>query len=263
MASEHEGFLGRWARRKAEVRSGQPLADPSTAAAPMVVEGEPTASPLGHAVPPATTGVAASDDDVAATPAVSSTAGDAPPAVDPPPPTLDDVRALTAQSDFRPFMAQGVTPEVKNAAMKKLFTDPHYNVMDGLDIYIDDYSKADPIPEAMLRNLVSAKVLKLFETNEDAAETLPHAAPDGRGSASPTPPHRPQLGDDAHDPGPESVAQSYESTNIAPPQVSPGDSSTEPPRSDTHADAPHHAHTDLRLQQDDAARAPSVGRRAE
>ena len=30
--------------------------------------------------------------------------------------------------------------------MKKLFADPHYNVMDGLDVYIDDYSKPDPIP---------------------------------------------------------------------------------------------------------------------
>jgi hypothetical protein len=29
---------------------------------------------------------------------------------------------------------------VKNAAMKKLFADPHFNVMDRLDIYIDDYS---------------------------------------------------------------------------------------------------------------------------
>jgi hypothetical protein len=39
-----------------------------------------------------------------------------------------------------------VAPEVKNAAFKKLFADPHFNVMDGLDIYIDDYSKPDPLP---------------------------------------------------------------------------------------------------------------------
>ena len=30
--------------------------------------------------------------------------------------------------------------------MKKLFSDPHFNVMDGLDTYIDDYGKPDPIP---------------------------------------------------------------------------------------------------------------------
>ena len=67
-------------------------------------------------------------------------------------------------------MAQGVTPEVKNAAMKQLFTDPHYNVMDGLDTYIDDYSKPDPIPESMLRNMVSAQFLKLFEEEEKDAD---------------------------------------------------------------------------------------------
>ena len=30
--------------------------------------------------------------------------------------------------------------------MKKLFSDPHFNVMDGLDTYIDDYGKPDPLP---------------------------------------------------------------------------------------------------------------------
>jgi hypothetical protein len=43
--------------------------------------------------------------------------------------------------------------------MKKLFTDPHFNVMDGLDIYIDDYTKFEPIPAAMLAMLVHAKPL--------------------------------------------------------------------------------------------------------
>ena len=42
--------------------------------------------------------------------------------------------------------ARDVAPDVKNAAMKKLFADPHFNVMDGMDTYIDDYSKPDPIP---------------------------------------------------------------------------------------------------------------------
>jgi hypothetical protein len=35
--------------------------------------------------------------------------------------------------------------------MKKLFSDPHFNVMDGLDSYIADYGKPDPIPLSMLR----------------------------------------------------------------------------------------------------------------
>jgi hypothetical protein len=90
-----------------------------------------------------------------------------------------DAQALTPQSDFAPFVAREVAPEVRNAAMKKLFTDPHYQVMDRLDTYIDDYSQADPIPESMLRQMASAKFLQLFEDAPEAAnpDTL---------SASPT-----------------------------------------------------------------------------
>jgi hypothetical protein len=60
-------------------------------------------------------------------------------------------------------MARGVAPEVKNAAMKKLFADPHFNVMDRMDIYIDDYGLPDPLPLAMLRQMTSAKALNLFD----------------------------------------------------------------------------------------------------
>jgi hypothetical protein len=62
-----------------------------------------------------------------------------------------------------------VTPEVRNAAMKKLFADPHYQVMDRLDTYIDDYSQADPIPESMLRQMASARFLQLFEDPPEVA----------------------------------------------------------------------------------------------
>ena len=53
--------------------------------------------------------------------------------------------------------------------MKKLFSDPHYQVMDRLDTYIDDYSLADPIPESMLRQMASAKFLQLFEDPPEGA----------------------------------------------------------------------------------------------
>ena len=81
------------------------------------------------------------------------------PAVTPPSPTLDDVAALSPQSDYTRFVAEGVAPEVKNAALKKLFTDPHFNVMDGLDTYIDDYGKPDPLPAGMLRKMAQSQLL--------------------------------------------------------------------------------------------------------
>jgi hypothetical protein len=139
-----DGFLGRWSRRKL----GQD--------AP-----EPTAAPVMQPLPPEQqAGGQGTEEEapaaVAAQPVV-------------PPPTLEDVQALTPESDFRRFTAADVSPDVRNAAMKKLFSDPHFNVMDGMDVYVGDYSQSDPIPAAMLRKLAGAKFLGLFDDEEDKA----------------------------------------------------------------------------------------------
>jgi hypothetical protein len=115
-----------------------------------------------------------------------------------------------------------VAPEVKNAAFKKLFADPHFNVMDRMDVYIDDYSKPDPIPPEMLRNLASATFLKLFEEK-------PEEPASGEAAAK-----APTVREVEDHPAPESVAQSSTRTGQA-----------LPPAED-------HADPDLRLQQDDA-----------
>ena len=72
-------------------------------------------------------------------------------------PQLPAIDSLTFDSDFKAFMHSKVEESVKRAALKKLFADPRFNVMDGLDTYIDDYTKADPIPEAMLATLEHAR----------------------------------------------------------------------------------------------------------
>jgi hypothetical protein len=82
-------------------------------------------------------------------------------------PTLEDVLKLTHDSDFSAYVKPGIDPEVQREAMKKLFSDPRYNIMDGLDIYIDDYSKADPIPLEMLKKMNQSKMLGLFKTDEE------------------------------------------------------------------------------------------------
>ncbi|HCE07928.1 MAG TPA: DUF3306 domain-containing protein [Oxalobacteraceae bacterium] len=74
-------------------------------------------------------------------------------------PTLDDVAALMPESDYSPFVVRGVDQTVQRSALKKLFSDPHFNVMDGLDTYIDDYHKFEPIPPEMLALLNHAQDL--------------------------------------------------------------------------------------------------------
>jgi hypothetical protein len=116
-----------------------------------------------------------------------------------------------------------VPPEVKNAAMKKLFADPRYNVMDGMDVYIDDYSKPDPIPATMLRQLATAKFLGLFHEEERREEQAAG-----------------QTRDVANNPTPQKVAQS----GSVPQAMS----------------EPTDADPDLQLQQDHAAPGEDPGR---
>ncbi|EJL79093.1 Protein of unknown function (DUF3306) [Polaromonas sp. CF318] len=234
MADEPTGFLGRWARRKEEARQGKALDEPAAASAP--AGSVPPAAPTAPVQPqPAAAAAPAPADDQA--PKVL---------------TLDDARLLTRDSDFKPFMAGNVSPEVRNAAMKKLFADPHFNVMDGLDTYIDDYSKFEPIPESMLRQMASAKFLKLFDEEEEKEKDE-----DKKGAAhdAAAPPR-----ESANNPTDETVAQSsYENPDIAPPEPA-GPAQTSQPAPPVAGSQPDHAHTDLRLQPDHAAPAPGAGR---
>ena len=94
----------------------------------------------------------------------------------PPAPTMTDVATLTRDSDYARFMAPGVDSGVKNAALKKLFTDPHFNVMDRLDTYIDDYNTPDPLPAGMLRTMAQAQFLGLFAEEDAAKDAAENAA---------------------------------------------------------------------------------------
>jgi hypothetical protein len=124
------GFLSRWSRRKLE--KAEPAAAPQPAEAP-------------------------------ASPPASGSANEAPP-----PEPLPPVESLTPDSDFKPFMRPDVEPGVKQAALKQLFKDPQFNVMDGLDTYIDDYGIPDPIPASMMKTLYQARQ-HLFSDEEKAA----------------------------------------------------------------------------------------------
>lgn len=109
---------------------------------------------------------------------------------DAPPPTLEDVARLTHDSDYSPFMVKGVDETVKRSAMKKLFSDPHFNVMDGLDVYIEDFTKFEPISPAMLASLSHAKellnpkagaqssLMRLLDSSEQADRQVSETAGD-------------------------------------------------------------------------------------
>ena len=140
-------FLSRWSRRKIEARGGDGARD-----------GEPDGEPK-PASPPA-----ASPPAVPPSGAGENTAPTSPGA---PLPPIEELRGLA--SEYRDFLRPEVDESLRRTALKKLFQDPHFNIMDGLDTYIDDYTKADPIPEAMLRGLNQAQGL-LFDRGDEQGD---------------------------------------------------------------------------------------------
>lgn len=207
--ADDDSFFSRWSRRKQQVRTGQPLPADPPAPAPAVAP-TPAARPAPVAAP------------AAAAPVAPAPA----PAEDrPPPPTLDDVADLTPQSDFSRFVARDVSPDVRNAAVKKLFADPHFNVMDGLDIYIDDYSQPSPLSKADLARMVGAQFLKLVDDPNEKKTPAPVAAAPPDVPASPENDNPPDSGPTAAPTGEPTVAEL-------------------PP--------PHDDHADLQLQPDHA-----------
>jgi hypothetical protein len=142
------------------------------------------------------------------------------PAADPkaPPPELPPLDKLTLDSDYRGFFHPKVDENLRRAALRKLFSDPHFNVMDGLDVYIDDYSKPDPLPVEMLAQLKQAqKILDWAkEKKEDqgvaagaaepSAATAPTAVADQTTPPAAAPPIIEQPGSGEHVASPVSPA---------------------------------------------------------
>ena len=167
-----EGFLSRWSRRKRAAASG-------------VQEPQPAPSPASPA--------AAVASAPAGTPAAPETA---------PPAPLPPVESLSIESDFLPFMAKEVDPALQRAALRKLFQDERFYVMDGLDVYIDDYTKPAPIPPEWYERMAQMALL---------------------GDAAPKPPPGPAAeGDDPVPPATAQASANYtDAADISHSDVSP------------------------------------------
>jgi len=168
-AQKPEPFsLKRWSQRKraaARTDASPPLAPPAPAVeAPVAAAGA----------------VAAANVVAGSAPASIAEAEPLPP-----------VDSLTFESDYSAFMQPKIAEDTKRAALKKLFSDPSFNVMDGLDIYVGDYTQADPMPSGMLEKISTVyamldPVAPAQDEQAAAANVLPptDAAPASRPDTS-------------------------------------------------------------------------------
>jgi Protein of unknown function (DUF3306) len=229
--NNESGFLSRWSQRKQAIKKGEVLAEPVVVAAPSSIAESKQNTPLARTqtARDAPDSVASKPPEKAATEAKEQ----------PPAPTMKDVHALTPQSDFKPFMRADVAPEVKNAAMKQLFKDPHFNVMDMMDVYVDDYSKPDPMPPEMLRKLAVTQFLGFWKEEEE--EAAKQAAKEKAALEK-------KAREDAGHATPENVAKSSTEEKM----IASTDES-QALAADARASQTEHDHPDLQLQPDDAA----------
>ena len=134
-------FLSRWSRRKVEARE--------TVAVPATVV----------PVPPDRA------DAVADAPATGDPACAAPAAE--PLPSVDSLHGL--EGEYSGFLKPEVDDVLRRSALKKLFSDPHFNVIDVNEAYSGDWATSTPIPAAALAMMEQVKHL-LVDPDEPKKE---------------------------------------------------------------------------------------------
>jgi Protein of unknown function (DUF3306) len=72
---------------------------------------------------------------------------------------LPQLSSISLVEDFTPFMQAKVPQALRQQALKALFKEPHFNVMDGLDTYIDDYTVFESITPEVMATLSSWKTI--------------------------------------------------------------------------------------------------------
>lgn len=80
-----------------------------------------------------------------------------------PAPTLPPVDKLTPESDYTDFMHPKVDDALRRVALKKLFSDPHFNIPDAFEPYSRNFNVEDPIPPELLATLKQAEQLLFGE----------------------------------------------------------------------------------------------------
>ena len=141
-----ESALARWSRRKLEARQAE-----ATPAEAIDIEAAPDEPGV----------------DAADTPGEQPVLTDA---------DMPDIESLSDDADFSPFMSPGVSDELRNLALRKLFRAPVFNLRDGLDEYDEDYTsfeKLGNIVTADMKHQIEMQQQKLREklAAEDETET--------------------------------------------------------------------------------------------
>jgi len=141
-----ESVLSRWSRRKLEVEQATVSAEQTSPVEASTTLNQPLADEI-----------------------------EAPPLTDA---DMPDIESLTEESDYSGFMSAGVSDELRNLALRKLFRAPVFNIRDGLDEYDEDYTyfeKLGDIVTCDMKHQVEMQEQKLREALEAENEASEEA----------------------------------------------------------------------------------------
>ena len=139
-----ESVLSRWSRRKLEADQ----------LGPAIEESIPPDTEAGQTMP------ATEEVDAVEKPVLTDA-------------DMPDIESLNEDSDFSGFMSAGVSDELRNLALRKLFKAPLFNIRDGLDEYDEDYTYFEKLGDLVtcdMKHHIEMKEQKLREALTDEAE---------------------------------------------------------------------------------------------
>jgi hypothetical protein len=168
-----ETFLHRWVKRKAEARSGGPdPAEPSAATDSR--EGAPAEVPASPQ---------AIETQAIETQAIEARAPEESPRREPPERSdvdMPPLESLDQDSDYSPFLSRGVSPELRQTALRQLFRQPKFNVETCLDDFQDDFLNFQPLGDivtADMRHMAEVEAKREATRIARAAEETPRSEP--------------------------------------------------------------------------------------
>jgi hypothetical protein len=98
------------------------------------------------------------------------------------------IESLSEDSNFSQFMSSGVTDELRNLALRKMFKAPFFNIRDGLDEYDEDFTTFEKLGDIVtcdMRHQIEVEAKKKLEAEakeiaeSGAEEESATATPDG------------------------------------------------------------------------------------
>jgi hypothetical protein len=112
---------------------------------------------------------------------------------------MPPVETLDAESDFTPFMSPGVSDDLRQKALRILFRNPAFNMVDGLNDYDEDYTQF-----AGLGSIVTHEMKRMLKRELEVEENRQANAADRQQEAQPAgadvPAAEPELVDQTPDP---------------------------------------------------------------